>query len=266
MEPVPISSLPLNQRDDLRVPTSQPYNNRITFPRLLKTNNAFLQHIETQSDHVMQYEDKKLQDYARDIVPKEKLKLNAIERIRKTQKTIKSGKFDGQDPFYEDMFLVELTNWFNTDFFLWIDSVPCTLCGNDNSRSTGIHFENYIRVETYTCCGKELKFQRYNDISYLLKTRRGRCGEFANCFTFICRALGYEARIVMATFDHVWTEVYSEGQKRWLHIDPSDNVIDAPLMYQYGWKRSIDYVIAYNRFDVQDVSFRYSNEFDEVIA
>lgn len=36
-------------------------------------------------------------------------------------------------------------------------------------------------------------------------------------------------------------------QKRWLHIDPSDNVVDAPLMYQHGWKRDIDYVIGYSR-------------------
>lgn len=36
-------------------------------------------------------------------------------------------------------------------------------------------------------------------------------------------------------------------QKRWLHIDPSDNVVDAPLMYQHGWKRDVDYVIAFSR-------------------
>ncbi len=36
-------------------------------------------------------------------------------------------------------------------------------------------------------------------------------------------------------------------QKRWLHIDPSDNVIDAPLMYQHGWKRDVDYVIGFSR-------------------
>lgn len=121
--------------------------------------------------------------------------------------------------------------------------------------------------QTFTCCNIQSKFYRYNDVALLLKSRRGRCGEYANCFTFLCRCLGYDARLCHATFDHVWTEVtlqtfqkkkyflfsrnifqvYSVYQKRWLHIDPSDNVVDSPLMYQYGWKRDVDYVIAYSR-------------------
>lgn len=108
------------------------------------------------------------------------------------------------------------------------------------------------------------EFPRYNDIEKLLVTRSGRCGEFANCFTFLCRCLGYDARYVFSTADHVWTEVYNSSKKRWIHIDPSENVFDSPLMYEHGWKRQLNYVIAFSKDDLQDVSWRYSNKHKEL--
>lgn len=60
-------------------------------------------------------------------------------------------------------------------------------------------------------------------------------------------------------------QVYSVNKKKWIHIDPSDNVIDAPLTYEHGWKRKIDYVFAFSHDDIQDVTWRYSSKHDEVI-
>lgn len=59
-------------------------------------------------------------------------------------------------------------------------------------------------------------------------------------------------------------KVYSVAQKKWIHVDPSDNIIDAPLIYEHGWKRDIDFIIAYSKDDIQDVTWRYVTNFEKV--
>jgi len=41
--------------------------------------------------------------------------------------------------------------------------------------------------------------------------------------------------------------------------------VDSPLMYQHGWKRHIDYVLAYSRDDIQDVTWRYTNDHQKIL-
>jgi peptide-N4-(N-acetyl-beta-glucosaminyl)asparagine amidase len=66
-------------------------------------------------------------------------------------------------------------------------------------------------MEIYKCakCDKNAHFNRYNNPVTLLRTREGRCGEWANCFTLCCRAAGLKAALVVDWTDHVWTEVWS---------------------------------------------------------
>ncbi|KAL9919554.1 N-glycanase Pngl isoform 1-T2 [Glossina fuscipes fuscipes] len=252
---------------------TRPYKERITYPRVLQTPNRFLQSLELFSDAVMQYEDEKLLAFGLKLIPIDDLTQKASEKLlgiqevaNNTTNALHQNKSSCKEPCIRDLILVELVNWFKNEFFEWVNNVPCKICGSEEGNLRRTQKEDDLRVEVNMCCGQETKFYRYNDIAQLLVSRKGRCGEYANCFTFLCRCLDYDARLVHSLFDHVWTEVYSESQMRWLHVDPSDNVVDSPLMYQHGWKRSIDYIFAYSCDDAQDVTWRYTNKHKETLT
>jgi len=112
-------------------------------------------------------------------------------------------------------------------------------------------------------CSSEFRFPRFNAIRKLLETRSGRCGEAANLFTCLCRALSFRARYIHDTTDHVWTEVYSESEHRWLHCDACENLCDSPLVYEKGWKKDLIFCTAFAKDHIQDVTWRYVSDFKQ---
>jgi peptide-N4-(N-acetyl-beta-glucosaminyl)asparagine amidase len=167
----------------------------------------------------------------------------------------------------------QLLRWFRRDFFKWVDAAPCESCGGP-TRGVGNHpagrpteddlAHGASRVEVYLCnagCPAPTRFPRYNNPVKLLETRRGRCGEWANCFTLCCRALGLDARLAMDWTDHVWTEVWSEAKGRWVHLDSCDTSYDAPLMYEAGWGKKLTYIVSFSAEEVVDVTRRYTRSY-----
>lgn len=128
-------------------------------------------------------------------------------------------------------YLQGLLNWFKWDFMKWCNKPACS---NPQCSGRGPSIENVGvqapteeerihghagRTEVYKCkeCDTITRFPRYNDPKKLLETRLGRCGEWANCFCLICRALGIDARYVMDWTDHVWVEIWIESLGRYAY-------------------------------------------------
>uniref|UniRef100_A0A804MR44 Peptide-N(4)-(N-acetyl-beta-glucosaminyl)asparagine amidase n=1 Tax=Zea mays TaxID=4577 RepID=A0A804MR44_MAIZE len=227
--------------------------------------DVFRQRVEPYMHQVLMYEDSVGQEAAQKTVPICELEEKALVSLAK------EGNFNPSKDEEKHAFLLQLLFWFKQSF-RWVNAAPCDSCGRETSNvGMGTPLTSEIkfgasRVEMCNHCSSITRFPRYNDPRKLIQTRRGRCGEWANCFTFYCRAFGYDARLILDFTDHVWTECFSNLYGRWMHLDPCEGVYDNPLLYEKGWNKKLNYVIAISKDGVRDVTKRYTRKWHEVLS
>uniref|UniRef100_A0A8D9A6F6 Peptide-N(4)-(N-acetyl-beta-glucosaminyl)asparagine amidase n=1 Tax=Cacopsylla melanoneura TaxID=428564 RepID=A0A8D9A6F6_9HEMI len=235
----------------------------------MNSQNQILADLYALSSKVLQYENKSLQERAKKLIPLEKITLQTEQAQRVIQTEIKKKQLAKENETHvAELFVFYLMKWFKEEFFTWVDKLDCELCnGPTVSKAQTYHPLSRERIEIFYCveCCVETRFQRFNTISDLLDSRRGRCGEWANCFTFLCRVLGYQARYIHDLTDHAWTEIYSPSQQRWIHCDPCEVKMDSPLLYEKGWGKKLTYVLAASCEEVQDVTWRYTGDFTSTL-
>ncbi|XP_068205912.1 peptide-N(4)-(N-acetyl-beta-glucosaminyl)asparagine amidase [Palaemon carinicauda] len=231
---------------------------------------AFRSRLMNEFERVLIYESPAIQEKARQVLPTQELHNLARKKLTDINKELPPN----EKPLdFQDCLLIALLEWFKTKFFKWFDAPTCPQCQKAMKASEVLSpsQEDLLwggdRVEGYSCkaCGTKDRFVRYNHPAKLLETRQGRCGEWANCFTLMCRTLGMDARYVHDYTDHVWTEVFSQSQNRWLHADSCENKMDQPLMYEQGWGKKLTYILAFSKDEIVDVTWRYTSDTKEVL-
>jgi peptide-N4-(N-acetyl-beta-glucosaminyl)asparagine amidase len=78
--------------------------------------------------------------------------------------------------------------------------------------------------------------------------------------------LEVDVRTVIDSTDHVWVEFWSEERSRYVHIDPCENLIDRPYVYEDGWGKKFEWIYAISLNQCVDVTKKYTKNWPEVLA
>uniref|UniRef100_A0A2K6EN19 Peptide-N(4)-(N-acetyl-beta-glucosaminyl)asparagine amidase n=1 Tax=Propithecus coquereli TaxID=379532 RepID=A0A2K6EN19_PROCO len=233
-----------NRQGQSANPTSTP---------MVTANSTILKVLQSNIQHVLVYENLALQEKALACIPVQELKRKSQEKLSRARKLDKGTNIsDG------DFLLLELLHWFKQEFFHWVNNMLCSKCGgqtrsrsksllpNDDELKWGAN-----NVEDHYCdaCQFSNRFPRYNNPEKLLETRCGRCGEWANCFTLCCRALGFEAR-------YIWD--YTELWHTLCLKLTALNEISSKTFSRISKRQKLIQVV--------DVTWRYSCKHEEVIS
>ncbi|WPK26672.1 hypothetical protein PUMCH_004031 [Australozyma saopauloensis] len=235
---------------------------------LLNQNSQIIASALSNHKHLQFYDDPTAVEIALDTIDLPKIYSGVDEREKSN---------DGLG--YEDHLVLETLRYFKEDFFRWINKPECPNCRSDGDNmeslgagrptTPGPHLIGVI--EQYRCrdCSREVSFPRMNNPVSLLETRRGRCGEWVNCFMLVLKAVlgtDLKLRYIWNYEDHVWCEYYSRALQKWIHLDPCENSWNEPSLYCNNWGKKMSWVIGVGDDLIVDLSSKYVTSPEKCIA
>ena len=127
------------------------------------------------------------------------------------------------------------------------------------------------KVEIFHCnnCNYEYTFPRYGEILKLAETRTGRCSEWSMLFGAMLSSLGIKTRIVHDFLDHCWNEAILLPNGKWVHVDSTLDYpisLNHPHYYEENWEKEYEYVLAFSADKVEDVTQRYTLQWEASTA
>ena len=141
-----------------------------------------------------------------------------------------------------------------------------------NDSIDGLNYTQLLEWEHRHLKYSNETFKRRNRAIDILNVTRGedgkalgRCGEFALLYYGLLVANNYTCRVVIdfsvktdnrTAGDHVWNEVLIGGE--WIHIDPTERIIDKPKMYVEEWNKNVNYVLAITSEEIVEVTDKYA--------
>jgi peptide-N4-(N-acetyl-beta-glucosaminyl)asparagine amidase len=172
--------------------------------------------------------------------------------------------------YYSEQDLKPILQWFKADFMMWMPKLlKCKKCDTEMDIQIISGSSWKLRAtEIYSCknCGLERKFPRYGEIRNIAMTRVGRCSEWSMLFGAILNSMSIKSRLVYDFLDHCWNESLING--KWLHVDSTLEFpisLNHPHYYEQNWGKKYRYVLAFSSDNLEDVTMRYSEEWNNVL-
>ena len=165
--------------------------------------------------------------------------------------------------------LKSVLQWFKKDFMQWVPrDQKCESCNLLMSfYSVKGNSWKVRNTERYKCnnCHSVQTFPRYGNIQRIAETRTGRCSEWSMLFGAMLNSMSIKTRIVHDYLDHCWNESLING--KWIHVDSTLDYpisFDHPYYYEQNWGKKYRYVLAFSSNILEDVTTRYTQQWDIV--